>query len=141
MIPPRIKQKLREIEDSLAMIEEALPSEVEAFMSLGLVKDGIYKRLEFCIQNVIDIFFIIYSSLNLGVPSTTEDVFLGLDTKKIFPHPIIILVQEMKGLRNILAHRYGKVDDTIVYEILSERIRDFNKIVRAIERHFSERQK
>ena len=41
-------------------------------MSLGIVKDGIYKRLEFSIQNLVDIFSMIYSDLNLGVPSSVD---------------------------------------------------------------------
>ncbi len=51
MTSERIKQKLREVEESLEMIKDGLPGDVDEFVSLGLVKDGIYKRLEFCIQN------------------------------------------------------------------------------------------
>ncbi len=47
-----IQQKLREISDNLELISENLPVEVEEFKELGLVKDGIYKRLEFSIQNI-----------------------------------------------------------------------------------------
>ena len=40
-----IKQKLREIDDSVSIVEENLPSDFNAFVDLGLVKDGI---LRFC---------------------------------------------------------------------------------------------
>ena len=33
----------------------------------------------------------------------------------------------MKGLRNILVHRYGEVEDEIVFENLSENLGDFEK--------------
>ncbi|MBS3170110.1 hypothetical protein J4210_06530 [Candidatus Woesearchaeota archaeon] len=50
MTSTKIRQKIREIEDSLEIIKEGLPEDVAEFLSLGLVKDGIYKRLEFVIQ-------------------------------------------------------------------------------------------
>ncbi|MHA1648546.1 MAG: HepT-like ribonuclease domain-containing protein [Promethearchaeota archaeon] len=34
----------------------------------------------------------------------------------------------MKSLRNILVHRYGKIQDGIVFEILIERLDDFSEI-------------
>jgi len=130
-----IQQKLREIEDSLSLIKENLPSEVDEFKAMGLPKDGIYKRLEFSIQNLVDIFSLIYSSLKLGTPSSLDDIFKGLLNKKIFSVKVISLVQEMKGLRNILIHRYGKIDDEIIYELLTERLGDFELIIGAIEKH------
>ena len=40
-----LKTKIREIEESIALIRDNLPEE------LGLIKDGIYKRMEFAIKN------------------------------------------------------------------------------------------
>ena len=38
------------------------------------------------------------------------------------------LFEKMKSLRNILVHRYGKIQDGIVFEILIERLDDFSEI-------------
>jgi len=35
----------------------------------------------------------------------------------------------MKGLRNILVHRYGSVDDEIVYNSLSAELNDFHDFI------------
>ncbi|MBI4152365.1 DUF86 domain-containing protein [Candidatus Woesearchaeota archaeon] len=137
MTTTKIRQKIREIEDSLEIIKEGLPEDVGEFLSLGLVKDGIYKRLEFVIQAVVDIFSMIYSLHRLGVPGTVDDIFGGLAQKRIFPKSIIALAQEMKGLRNILIHRYGKINDETIYELLTERLGDFEKIMNAIEKWLS----
>ena len=45
-----IRTKIKEIEESLRLVEENLPDTFEEFSRLGLVKDGIYKRVEFCNQ-------------------------------------------------------------------------------------------
>ena len=60
----RVKQKIKEIEESLILIEENISSNEKEFVSLGIIKDGIYKRLEFSIQNLIDIFSML-DKLNL----------------------------------------------------------------------------
>ena len=80
------------------------------------------------------IFSMIYSSLDLGVPSSLDDIFSGLQNKKIFSKEIMNLIGEMKGLRNILVHRYTKINDALVYDLLNERIEDFDKIILAIEK-------
>ncbi len=135
----RISQKIKEIQDSLQMIEEALPANIEEFNHLGLVKDGIYKRLEFCIQNLIDIFSMIYIENNLGVPGAIDDIFIALSSKKLFSKKILQIIGEMKGLRNILAHRYGVIDDNIIFEILKERLGDFELIISAIEEYYKKK--
>jgi uncharacterized protein YutE (UPF0331/DUF86 family) len=131
----RIIQKLKEVEDNLELIRQSLPTDVEEFKVLKLLKDGIYKRLEFSIQNLIDIFSMIHSFLNLGIPSDLDDIFVKLREKKVFSEEIISLVEEMKGLRNVLIHRYAEIDDDLVFELLTEKIDDFEKIMAVLERY------
>ena len=50
-----IQTKIKEMQDSLNIIDENLPDSFKKFSDLGLVKDGIYKKLEFCIESVFDI--------------------------------------------------------------------------------------
>lgn len=40
----------------------------------------------------------------------------------------------MKGFRNILVHRYGKIDDTLAFKILTESISDFYDFIKEIEK-------
>ena len=41
----------------------------------------------------------------------------------------------MKGLRNVLTHKYGEIKDNIVYELLTERLDDFEIIIGAVEKY------
>lgn len=137
----RIFEKLKEIEENIALIEDHLPQSFDQFKTLGLVKDGIYKRLEHTIENTVDIFAMIYSSLSLGVPADDDDILERLQTKKIFEGKIISLVREMKGLRNILVHRYGVIDDEIVYDLLKNHLSDVEQIKSAIVQYFKKNKK
>jgi len=39
----------------------------------------------------------------------------------------------MKGFRNILVHRYGKIDDKLAFRILKENLGDFYEFMKEIE--------
>ena len=47
-----IRIKLQEIVEGVSLVQDALPESAEEFHRLGLVKDGIYKRIEFAIEAV-----------------------------------------------------------------------------------------
>ena len=57
--------KTKGIENSLAMVQEGTPNEIEEFKNLGLLKYGIMKRTEFLIQNIIDICAVLSPDLKL----------------------------------------------------------------------------
>jgi len=44
----------------------------------------------------------------------------------------------MKGFRNILVHRYGRINDEIAYTIIKEHLQDFYKFIETIEKSIKE---
>lgn len=106
-----IRTKIKEIEDSLQVIKEYLPGDVEDFIALGIVKDGIYTRLEFCIETVFDIRAVLNTDCNLGIPGNDEGVVDNMIRSKILPGGVRAKLAAMKGFRNIVVRRYGKLDD------------------------------
>jgi len=128
-----IDDKIKNIRDSLGIIEENLPDSLESFMQIGLIKDGIYKKIEFLIESIVDICAIINSDLNLGSPETEDSIIEHLERKKIFSKKTVSLIQEMKKFRNILVHRYGKINDAQAFETIKEGLDDFEVIVGEIE--------
>jgi uncharacterized protein YutE (UPF0331/DUF86 family) len=127
-----IRAKLRDIEDSIDLVHAHLPQTFDEFAGLGLVKDGIYKRTEFAIENVIDICAILNSDLHLGMPDSEESFVELLAKKGILTAEMGGMIRNMKGFRNIVVHRYGKVDDRIAYSILKNHIDDFYDFMDAI---------
>ncbi len=111
-----IRTKMKEIEESIRLVEEHLPESFEEFSNLGLVKDGIYKRVEFAIENVFDICAIINADLDLGIPGSDEDIVENLIKNNILSMKMKEKLKMMKGFRNILVHRYGKIDDKLSLE-------------------------
>jgi len=128
----RIEEKIVKSRDALEEVEDNLPETFEEFKKLGLIKDGIYKKIEFAIQNIIDICAILVKELKLGVPESEEEILLKLEN--ILEKETINKIVELKGFRNILVHRYGYIDDEIAFEDIKEGLEDFEKIFEKIEK-------
>jgi uncharacterized protein YutE (UPF0331/DUF86 family) len=77
-----IRIKLTEITDGVSLVQEHLPSTAREFLDLGLIKDGIYKQIEFAVDDVFDICAIINTDLALGVPGEDDDILEHLVKNK-----------------------------------------------------------
>lgn len=120
-----IKTKLKIIEENIELVKRNLPEKFTEFEALGLVKDGIYKKIEASIQEVISICSIINSDLKLGIPSNRDDIIFALQEHNILSKNIIDKVKEMKGFRNFLVHRYGAIKDEVAFKDIKNGLPDF----------------
>lgn len=134
-----IRTKLVEITESLDIVMDNLPEDLGEFISLGLIKDGIYKRLEFCIENIFDICAIINSDLKLGIPEADESIVDNLVRSGILAVEWKERLRGMKAFRNIMVHRYGRIDDRIAFSLIGERTDDLHLFIEEIEDLLSKR--
>jgi len=128
-----IRVKIKEIREGVQIVQEHLPKTAGEFGNLGLVKDGIYKRIEFAIEDVFDICAIINTDLDLGIPGEDEDIFQHLVDRKIITATMQDKIHAMRGFRNIVVHRYGTIDDALAFSLLQENIGDFFLFAAEIE--------
>jgi len=120
-----IKTKIKVIEESIDLVKENLPDNINEFKALGLVKDGIYKKVEASIQEIINICSIINSDLKLGIPSNRDDIIDALLDNNILSKKMAEKIKELKGFRNFLVHRYGKIDDEVAFKEICYGLPDF----------------
>ncbi len=121
-----IKNKLKTIDEDVELVKENLPETSEEFEKMGLIKDGIYKKIEFSIQEVINICSIINSDLKLGIPSSRDDIINALADNKVISENLSKKIKNLKGFRNFLVHRYGKIQDDIAYKEIKNGLSDFS---------------
>jgi len=134
-----IRTKMEEIKESLKLIEENLPQKFEDFDKLGrLLKDGIYKRVEFSIENVLDICRIINTDLKLGIPKEEEDIINNLVKNGILSKEMGEKIKAMRGFRNFLVHRYGGIDDRIAFKEIKRGLKDFYSFLKEIDHFLSQ---
>ena len=134
-----IKTKIAIIDENLELVKGNLPSKLKDFKDLGLVKDGIYKRIEASIQEVISICSIINSDLKLGIPSNRDEIIVALEENKVLSSNMVEKIKKLKGFRNFLVHRYGKIDDGVAFEDIRDGLSDFktfkDEILNFLKKH------
>ena len=129
-----ILSKINEIEESITLIAENMPEEFDDFENLGLMKDGIYKRIQYAIENILDVCAIINSDLKFSSPGEEDEIITNLVKNKVITRGIAGKIKELKGFRNIIVHRYGKIDDKLAFELIKENLEDFDKIIEIIKK-------
>lgn len=128
-----IRNKLSIISDMSSSVKEYIPDDPESFIDMGIVRDGIYKRLEYSLENVFDVCAIINADLKLGIPEDDENIVRNLIKNGVLEEKWMERLRTMKAFRNVLVHRYGIIDDRLSYRIMMEHMNDFGDFVEAIE--------
>lgn len=120
----RILAKLDDLDGYLRELRQVLPSTFEDFRRVE-TKRACERLLQISIESMIDVCGLLVAGLRLGLPAEEEDVFVKLETAGVVSLELGKVLRRMRGLRNILVHEYGRVDDRIVYGVLKERLDDF----------------
>jgi uncharacterized protein YutE (UPF0331/DUF86 family) len=61
----------------------------------------------------------------LGLPAEEEDLIHKLNEGHVLSPGMGARIREMKGFRNVLVREYTRIDDRLVYQALTERLKDF----------------
>jgi len=118
----RINDKIIEIEKLLSELENIMPSNIEQYLSNFEKKAACERYFERIIEASVDLAFLIIKTEKLKIPSEDTEAFFILAENKIIDKNLAEKFRQAKGMRNILAHEYGKVDDELVFEALTNEI-------------------
>jgi len=127
----RILSKLDELDSYLVELESVMPKNYEEYVSSIEKKRSCERLLHILIECTIDVCMLMVKGLRLGLPSNEEDLFEKLRKEGIISRGMEEKLKSMRGFRNILVHRYGEVDDELVFENLKN-IDDFRKFRKQI---------
>jgi len=120
----RILGKLAELDSYLREIAEIKPSTLTEYQTIEK-KRSCERLLQLSIECTIDVCKLFVVGHRLGLPSDETDLFSKIHRKGIITAELEEKLREMRGLRNILVHEYGAIDDNIVFRALISRLADF----------------
>ncbi len=127
----RILSKIDELDGYLNEINQIKPESFEEFQKIEK-KRACERLLQIAIECIIDISALIISGLKLGLPSEEDDLFGKLEIAGVISPSMKETLRLMKGFRNILVHRYDRINDNIVYDILQNRLDVFDTFKKAV---------
>lgn len=132
----RVSSKLDELFSYHEELMEDLPAE-ESFKKERLARRGIEKTIELIVDAVLGIALIIISEKRLEKPEDSRGTIKVLEKNKILSKELSAKMQDLVSFRNLLVHRYGKIDEDIEYSNIKENHGDIVLFIKAIENYLN----
>ncbi|MBS3141542.1 DUF86 domain-containing protein [Candidatus Woesearchaeota archaeon] len=131
----RINDKIREIEKYLKELNEIKPETLSEYKELK-TKAACERYFEKIIEAVIDLAFLTIKELGLKIPEEDKKAFDILAERSIISKELSQKLKEAKGMRNIISHEYGIIEDKVVFESITEQLEeDVSEFLESIETH------
>jgi len=132
----RINDKIEEIEDYLSEVLEITPNTFQEYKDIK-TKAACERYFEKIVGSVVDLAFLVIKEKRMQIPEEDKEAFEILSKEKIIPEKLSIKLKEAKGMRNLIAHEYGSLDDELVFHSITEELEnDVKEFIKLIEKAF-----
>ncbi|MCX6731645.1 MAG: DUF86 domain-containing protein [Candidatus Parcubacteria bacterium] len=105
-----IKYKMSDIQGYFWELEPILKNDTRNIIEDSLKLRTIERLFQLIIDTSIDINTHIITELDLLVPNDYQGTFATLGENKILPTEFALKIAPSVGLRNLIVHKYGRVD-------------------------------
>ncbi len=120
----RIEEKVEEITNWINELKEIVPSDLDRYISNKEKKAACERYIEKIVEAITDVAFLIIKEKKWRIPEDDSDAFTILKENKLISEDVTKKLKNAKGMRNILAHQYGKIDDQIIFEAITGDLED-----------------
>ncbi|RLI98408.1 MAG: hypothetical protein DRP00_02035 [Candidatus Aenigmatarchaeota archaeon] len=125
----RILAKIAELRGYLKKLREITPKTFDEYEESEIVRRACERLLQISIECVLDICDMIFSGLELGIPTGEEDIIERIRKERVISEKTARKLKGMRSVRNILVHRYPYVDDERIFKNLKEELKDFDTFI------------
>ncbi len=131
----RIHDKIDEIEQYISELRGFMPENLEEYMKSAKTRAACERYFEKIVEAVVDVAFQTIKDNVLKMPEEEKEAFDILASEGIITDNLAERLKDAKGMRNIIAHQYGKVDDGIVFNsITKELVNDAEEFLKSINK-------
>jgi uncharacterized protein YutE (UPF0331/DUF86 family) len=123
--------KLDELDGYLDELRTITPRNLEEYARIE-TKRSCERLLQLAVEATIDACAMLVSGLRLGLPGEENDLFEKLVRRGVLSGGMTETLRRMKGMRNLLVHEYGRIDDELVFETVRDRLVDFGTFRREV---------
>lgn len=129
-----VKNKLADIEGYFKELDPLLEESSLNILADNLKIRTVERLFQLIVDTSIDINTHLISESDLQVPDDYQSTFLTLGQNKILPMDLSLRIAPSVGLRNLVVHKYGKVDVKKMIEDIKTEIGDYLEYMKAVNR-------
>jgi uncharacterized protein YutE (UPF0331/DUF86 family) len=121
-----ISRKISQLRDYLQALKKSDDISREKYAHDIRARAFVERYLQLCIEKVIDVGNHFVSFHRWREPEGYRDLFQVLHENGVIPNEHLQTFQNMASFRNMLVHRYEKIDDEVVFGIFKRHLGDFD---------------
>lgn len=133
-----VQNKLADLKTYHQKIEKYSQEETIDIVKDDLKLHAIERIFQLIVDTAVDINTHLISELNLPMPGDYYSTFIVLGENKILPVDFSLRIAPSVGLRNLVVHKYGKVDIKKMVEDIKNEAGDYLEYMRFVEKFVSE---
>ncbi len=130
----RITDKIAQLEQYIGELDQITPPSLHLYLSSLEKKAACERYVEKIVEAATDLAFMVIKNSNWRLPEDDADAFAILLENNIGDTALVKKLQNAKGMRNVIAHQYSKIDDEIVFLAITDELgadmREFLKTIR-----------
>ena len=130
MTPEQVQAKLALLAATLVRLRTIQATDLETFRADDRNLDAALRRLQVAIQILIDVGSHLVARLGLGAPETSHDVLDRLEAAGKLPAGSAKRFGRIFAFRNRIVHLYDRVDEPVVFDILTNDLTDIEELAR-----------
>src|SRR3989338_708128 len=120
----RTEKKINEIESYLDNLISFKPEDFEEYKTNLQKKWACERACERLAEGLVDLGIFLIRLKEINYNEEDEKAFVFLLKNKIIDEILCEKLRNLKGMRDHIAHRYGEVDDKIVFDSINNEIKD-----------------
>ncbi len=133
----RIKDKIKLVTEFIDYLYSIFPKDLESYKTNITIKSACERHFEKIMEACTDIAFLIVRDKGLEMPEDEDSIFYVLAKKNFISSDLAEKLRSAKGMRNILAHQYGEIDDAKIFNSIEQELeKDINEFIEKIEKVF-----
>ena len=130
----RINDKIKGVENYLSELLEIMPRDFQEYKEIK-TKAACERYFELIIESVVDLSFLVIKEKGLKIPEEDKQAFEILADENIITEQLSEKLKEAKGMRNLIAHEYGGIDDELVFESITQELeKDVSEFIKLIKK-------
>lgn len=118
----RTEKRIEEIEKHMGELISFKPETLEEYESNSMKRAACERCCEKIAEAEVDLAIFIIRYLEIEFTEEDDKAFGILFKNKIINKELYARLDDLKGMRDRIAHQYDKVDNSIVYRAISEEI-------------------
>ena len=130
----RVGDKILEIEQFFEELNQVLPSSFEQYEQDFRIKAICERYFEKIVEAAIDLAYLFIKKKKWKFPESEKELFETLADQGIISRELALRLKDAKGMRNVIAHQYGEINDEMVFTAVTEELeKDIKGLIESIQ--------